>query len=131
MLRLCAAASILAVLLAIASACGGDDDVTIITPVPDAPSPSATGVTAGATPDPTEFRVVVMNLMSPLSLDPTNTTASDTFDQRLNLVIAELKQFKPDLIALNEVTETGRGKVAERLVSELKMETAYVRAKPW
>src|SRR5829696_9336114 len=65
--------------------CGsGDDDITIIPP-PGSPSPSGGvgTVVADPTPEPTEFRVAYINLMSPLSLDATNTTANDTFDTRL------------------------------------------------
>lgn len=115
-----------------ASACGGDDDITIITPVPADASPSATTVTASPTPDPTEFRMVLLNLLSPVSLDATDTSASDTFDERLRFVIDQLKEFKPDLIALNEVTKTAaHGSVKDKLAVELKMEAVYVPAKPW
>lgn len=114
--------------------CGsGDDDITIIPP-PGSPSPSGGvgTVTADPTPEPTEFRVAFINLMSPLSLDATNTTASDTFEARLQIVIAELKEFKPDLVAFAEVTETSVERSARTILAqELKMEPHYVRAKPW
>jgi endonuclease/exonuclease/phosphatase family metal-dependent hydrolase len=114
--------------------CGaGDDDITIIPP-PGSPSPSGGvgPVTADPTPEPTEFRVAYINLMSPLSLDATNTTANDTFEARLQIIVAELKEFKPDLVAFAEVTETSAERSARAILAqELKMEPHYVRAKPW
>jgi len=114
--------------------CGaGDDDITIIPP-PGSPSPSGGvgTVTADPTPEPTEFRVAYINLMSPLSLDATNTTANDTFEARLQIIVAELKEFKPDLVAFAEVTETSAERSARAILAqELKMEPHYVRAKPW
>lgn len=114
------------------AACGGDDDLTIMQPATSTPSAPA----ASATPDqqaaPTEFRVAFINLMSPISLDVTNTTAGDTYEARLNLVIEQLKEFKPDLIAFNEATKTNaHGSVEDRLVKELKLESVYITAKPW
>ena len=128
-------AALLAVLAALLLvACGsGDDDITIIPP-PGSPSPSGGVATVPAepTPDPTEFRIAYVNLMSPLSLDATNTTANDTFEARLQLIIAELKEFKPDLVAFSEVTETSVELSARTILAEqLKMEPHYVRAKPW
>ena len=84
------------------------------------------------TPDPTEFRVAYLNLMSQVSLDSTNTTAADTFAKRLQMVIEELREFKPDLVAFSEVTETTTDRSARAILAqELKMEPKYVRAKPW
>lgn len=118
-----------------AAACGtgGSDDIVIIPP-PGSPSPSSgvAEVTAEPTPDPTEFRVAYINLMSQVSLDATNTTAADTFEERLRMVIAELKEFKPDIVAFSEVTETTPDRSARTILAqELKMEPRYVRAKPW
>ncbi|MEO8539657.1 MAG: hypothetical protein ABI577_07945 [bacterium] len=116
----------------LAAACGGDDDITIIHPATSTPAAAQ----ASATPDlgnqPTEFRVAFINLMSPISLDATNTSASDTFDARLTLVIDQLKEFKPDLVAFNEATKTNlHGSVEDRMVKELKLESVYITAKPW
>ena len=73
----------------------------------------------------------MINLMSPISLDATKTTAADTFDARLELVIEQLKEFKPDLVAFSEATRTAaHGSVEDRLVKELKLESIYLTAKP-
>jgi len=97
-----------------------------------ATSTPATSVTAEPTPEPTEFRVAFINLMSPIALDETNTVATDTFDQRLDMVIEELKAFKPDLVGFNEVTQTRlTSSAADKLIEALKMEPAFVRANPW
>jgi endonuclease/exonuclease/phosphatase family metal-dependent hydrolase len=126
-------AALLAVVAFSLARCGGDDDpIDIIEPpTTPSPSPSAT-VVAEPTPDPTEFRVAYINLMSPKALDATNTIPSDTFDERIALVVAQLKEFKPDVVAFSEATETAEhGKAAEILVRELKLEQLYIRAKPW
>jgi endonuclease/exonuclease/phosphatase family metal-dependent hydrolase len=116
----------------LAAACGGDDDATVRLPATSTPDSITPTATAQPDPPPTEFRVAFINLMSPISLDETNSSASDTFDDRLSLIIADLKEFKPDLVAVNEATRTTEhGSVEDRLVRELKMETQYVTAKPW
>jgi hypothetical protein len=118
----------------IGGACGGRVDAAGYSEPPGTPSPStaAPSSTAENLPEPTEFRVAYINLLSPITLDATNTTASDTFDDRLQLVIDQLKQFKPDLVAFSEVTDTKEhGSVLNKLASALQMEPLYVRAKPW
>lgn len=121
-----------AVVALAAVACGGDDDVQIQRPATSTPAPASQSATPDATDAPTEFRVAFINLMSPISLDSTNSTASDTFDARLNAVIDELKEYKPDLVALSEATKTNaHGSVEDRLVKELKLESVYIAAKPW
>jgi endonuclease/exonuclease/phosphatase family metal-dependent hydrolase len=123
-----------AIVAAIAvSRCGGDGDpVDIITP-PQTPTQIAPStVVAEPTPNPTEFRVAYINLMSPQTLDATNTVPSDTFEERMAIIVAELKEFRPDVVAFSEVSDsTLHGKAAEILWKELKMEKLYVRAKPW
>jgi len=126
-----AALAVPVVLLA-AAACGGDDDVQIQRPATSTPAPIAQTPTPDDSDLPTEFRVAFINLMSPISLDSTNTTTSDTFDARLNLVIDQLREFKPDLVAFSEATKTNaHGSVEDRLVKELKLESVYIVAKPW
>lgn len=115
-----------------AAACGGGDDVQIQRPATSTPAPPSQTPTPDSAELPTEFRVAFINLMSPISLDSTNTTASDTFEARLNLVIEELREFKPDLVAFSEATKTNaHGSVEDRLVKELKLESVYIAAKPW
>ena len=125
-----------AVLAAFAAACGGDDTGGYTESV----TPDATGtvqtatipVGTDSTPVPTEFRVAFINLMSPVALDSTNSVASDTYDERLALVIEQLKVFKPDLVGFNEATNTtAHGNAVATLAKELKMEQQQVRANPW
>jgi len=128
------ALAVLAVAIALAVArCGGDKDPIEVIEPPTTPSPSpAATVVAEPTPEPTEFRVAYINLMSPKTLDATNTAPSDTFDERLALVIAELKEFKPDVVAFSEATDTPEhGKAADILGKELVLERFYVRSYPW
>lgn len=115
--------------------CGGDGTADYTPAVPSAlptATPPAGQPTGDATPEPTEIKVAFVNIMSPLSLDTTNTQASDTFDSRLNLLIQQLKDLKPDIIGLSEVTDTSaHGSAKDRLAKELKMEAYYVWANPW
>lgn len=120
--------------LLLGAACGGGDDDLRLVPNPGSPTVGTpeTVVTVEPTPDPKEFRVAFINLMSPVTTDTTNTAAADTFDDRLDIVIGELKEFKPDLVAFNESTTTAaHGAAAARLSKELKMEPQSVRANPW
>ncbi len=128
-----ASIALLVVLALSLARCGGDKDpIEIIEPqVTQTPTAAAT-VVAEPTPDPTEFRVAYINLLSPLTLDSTNTIPSETFQERMAIVVAELKEFKPDVVAFSEVTDTElHGKAAEILWRELNMERLYARAKPW
>jgi endonuclease/exonuclease/phosphatase family metal-dependent hydrolase len=115
--------------------CGGDDAVDYTPAVPTAlptRTPPSTQPTGDAVPEPTEIKVAFVNIMSPLSLDSTNTQASDTYDARLDLLIQQLKELKPDIIGLSEVTDTtAHGSAKDRLAKELKMEAYYVWANPW
>lgn len=120
--------------LALAS-CGGDGDdgggTFVPLPTPSA-SPSPEPYTPQPAPEPTELRVAFINLMSPVGTDATNTVAADTFEERLNLVIAELKEFKPDIVGFNEATITeAHGDAREKLATALKMEPFWLRANPW
>lgn len=121
----------------LAAACGSGGDGTeltrVITPVAS-PSPRDAGFTYEGEPTKmlTEFRVATINMMSPVSIDSTNNVASETYDQRLDMLIEELKAFKPDVVVLNEWTNTkAHGNPAARLGKELKMEYQWVRANPW
>ncbi len=108
-----------------------DGDVFVPQPTPSA-SPSPFVVTPVATPEPAELRVAFINLMSPVGTDATNTVAADTFEARLNLVIEELKAFKPDIVGFNEATNTAaHGDAREKLATALKMEPFWLRANPW
>ncbi len=117
------------------AACGadGEDDGGIVVPqaTPSA-SVSPEPFTPQPAPEPTELRVAFINLMSPVGTDATNTVAADTFEERLNLVIAELKEFKPDIVGFNEATITeAHGDAREKLATALKMEPFWLRANPW
>lgn len=118
-----------------AAGCGadGEDDGGSFVPEPTpSVSPSPMVVTPVATPEPTHLRVAFINLMSPVGTDATNTVAGDTFEARLNLVIDELKAFKPDIVGFNEATNTAaHGDAREKLATALKMEPFWLRANPW
>ena len=116
----------------LAGACGEEGEPpTHYTETPTSP-PSTPEVTA--TPEtqwPTEFKVAFINLLSPLTLDVNNTEAGETYEERLDAVIAKLKEFDPDIIGFNEASVTAEhGSAVEKLVQELKMEPYYVRANP-
>ncbi|MGE0601675.1 MAG: endonuclease/exonuclease/phosphatase family protein [Dehalococcoidia bacterium] len=118
---------------ALAAACGGDDGGIEIIPPPGSPTPTATPtIPTEPTVEPTQLRIAYINLMSPLTLNATNTVPSDTMEFRLQMVIDQLKEFKPDVVAFSEVTDTPEhGRVKSLLAKELLMQPFYVRAKPW
>ena len=127
------AAAVLACLGAFAVACGEDDPIDIIPP-PGSPTATVPASAATAEPavPPTELRVAYINLLSPLTLDETDTAPTQTFRERLAIVIEELKVFKPDLVAFSEVTWTAElDDAAAILARELAMEPLSVRTKPW
>ena len=129
-----ALATLAAVLAAVSFArCGGDDDPIDIIEPPGSPTPATPGtIVAEPTPNPTEFRVAYINLLSPRTLDAANTVPSDTFEERMALVVQELREFRPDVVAFSEATDTKEhGKAAEILYKELSLEPFYVRSKPW
>ncbi len=122
--------------LLIASACGGVDDSESSAPTPvlsATPGASPTPYTrTEPTKQPTEFRVAFINLMSPLTLDANDPVADTTFDDRMGIIIEELRAFSPDLVAFNEASVTkAHGSAAARLARDLKMELQYARANPW
>ena len=78
---------------------------------------------------PTELRVAYINLHAPAEGD---ATAVATFDERLDLIVAELLEFEPDIVGFSEAywsEETGRA--ASRLAGELLMEFQFVLTNPW
>jgi endonuclease/exonuclease/phosphatase family metal-dependent hydrolase len=96
------------------------------------PTPTRPVPTPEPTPEPTEFRVAFINLMSPVQTDANDTSAGDTFDQRLQLVIDELRSYRPDLVGFSEATWTAKhGSAVAKLAAELKMEPLFVQANPW
>ncbi len=113
--------------------CGGDDDpIDIIEPPGTATPASPQTVVAERTPEPTEFRTAYINILSPRTLDAANTVPAETFEERMAVLVKELKEFRPDVVAFSEVTDTPEhGKAAEILWKELKLEPFYVRSKPW
>ncbi len=90
----------------LAASCGADDPIDIIPP-PGTPTPTTPEAANTELPTPpSEFRVAYINLLSPNTLDKTNTVPAETFEERLEIVIDGLKVFKPDLVAFSEVTWT-------------------------
>lgn len=98
-------------------------------------APTVTAAPPAQTPEPRkEFRVAFINLAlySPLTSDPGNAAAGETFDERLSMLIAELKAFEPDIVGFNEASWTKEhGAAASRLGKELGMEFITFRANPW
>jgi endonuclease/exonuclease/phosphatase family metal-dependent hydrolase len=118
------------------AACGADSDEpgTSASPTPATATQSRTPLAVATEPPepPKELRVAFINLFSPLSLDADNPQADLTFDDRLDIVIKELKAFNPDIVGFNEASVTkAHGAVAAKLARELKMEPQYARANPW
>ena len=127
------AAAVVSVLLAIATACGEDGATDTSRPLAAAIPTSVAPIPAtDPKPAPTEFKVAFINLMSPVTTDSTDPLPSETYEQRLELIIHELNALRPDVVAFNEATITkAHGSAVARLAKELKMEFQYVRANPW
>lgn len=104
-----------------------------LTPVTSTADRTRTPLATPSQQEPiTELRVAYINLMSPISLDANDTTAADTFEQRMEMLIEELKAFKPDIVAFSEAAWTKEtGYASERLVAGLRMEPYFVRSNPW
>jgi endonuclease/exonuclease/phosphatase family metal-dependent hydrolase len=120
-------------LFALGAACGGDDDV-----IPDGtptttPQPGARTPTATPEPDqPSDFKVAFINLFRPVIGEAVPAEAADTFNERLDALIAQLKEFEPDIVGFNEAFVTKEhGSVIARLQKELRMEAQFARANPW
>lgn len=127
-LFLVAAASVM-----FAAACGGSGEPQP-RPTPETsptPAPSATPI--AATPEPrTTLRIAYINLDSPFPLDPEDTSAADTFEERLANVIEELRELDPDIVAFADVSWSEEdGAAWSVLAAELKMEFQYARSAPW
>lgn len=97
---------------------------TLETPTPATPTPETT---------PNELRVAYLNLMSPIVVDVTDPVASETFAQRLELVIEAVGALRPDIFAVSEATWTKEhGSAWAKLAAGLGMEgSSFARATPW
>ncbi|MGE5597273.1 MAG: hypothetical protein ACM3S1_14710, partial [Hyphomicrobiales bacterium] len=83
--------------LLVAACGGGGEDLEPIrstpTPVPGTPDAA---LSPTPMPDPPrELRVAFINLAAPVALDANDPGLSDTFDERLALLIRELQAFDP------------------------------------
>lgn len=114
------------------ASCGGDGDnndidrsgtptVVATASIPSGPTPTTTPIS--------EFKVAFINLYSPLTVGD-NQVAAETLGARIQQLSAEIQRLDPDLIAFNEASITGAGDAIDRLVTELKLEWAYMRANP-
>lgn len=122
--------------LVAAAACRGDDAAPGDEAPTPLPSPTSIPYTqpnpADTSEAPTEFRVAFINLLSPVALDANDPLVGDTYEERLAIVIEEVKALSPDLVAFTEASwTTAHGSARERLITGLKMEYAYARANPW
>ncbi|GAB4329738.1 MAG: hypothetical protein Kow0010_14380 [Dehalococcoidia bacterium] len=126
--------ALVALVAAVGIACADDSpNRPPLTPKPAGTQPTST-LPPASTPEPrTELRVAFINLYSPLSsLDDDSGAAKATFEERLGMVIAELKELDPDVVAFNDVSWTEEtGSALSRLASELRMEFQYARSSPW
>jgi len=116
--------------------CGTADPAPEDTPqpsqTPSTPAPTSTAPAAQGQEPPIQVKIAFINLLSPLALDANNPAAAQTFDQRLDIVIEELRAFNPDIVGFNEASWTkATGSAAEKLAKALKMELQYGRANPW
>lgn len=117
------------------AACGSNDTRTPRTMAPGTPESSPTSPPANQTPEPapTELRVAYISLGSPFTVDENDTEAADTYAERLQLVIAELQELSPDIVALSEVTwsrDTGSA-AWTTLATGLGLEGKFARANPY
>lgn len=116
-------------------ACGGGNGNGVYperTPTPAAtPTPDASSPTVEP-PPPADFKIAFINLQAPISYDANNVLTGETYDDRIDAIIGQLKDLNPDLIAFNEASWTKEhGSSISRLAKELKMEFFYARANPW
>ncbi len=117
-----------------AVSCGGENggDFPQSTPGPQAADTTTTPEPRDPIPVATELRVAYINLLSPIATDSNNTLPGETFAQRLDALIEELKVFKPDIVGFSEVFWKAKlGSARTILVDGLKMEPQYARANPW
>ncbi|WP_416223958.1 endonuclease/exonuclease/phosphatase family protein [Tepidiforma sp.] len=131
--RLLLAASVVAAAWLLAACSGGTPRDSFARPV-ETPEPTPTPVypTPTPAPEPRELRVAYLNLMSPVATDANDQTASETFEERLQLVVDELRAFRPDVVAFSEATWTAQhGSAVAKLAAELRMEPVFVQANPW
>lgn len=124
------------VAVALLAACGGDADgdgvrhATPETPTPTTPTPTPIGATP--TPPPTEFRVAFINLHSPLLQDLGDDAVEETFNQRLQMILVELRSFDPDVVGINEAFRSTKfPDVLTTIGRELGMVPCFQRANPW
>lgn len=116
------------------AACGGGTGDPPWTQVPGTQGPAPTATTDPNIPERemTELRVAYINLLSPVTTDTANPVAAQTFEQRIQVVLEELKVFKPDIIAFSEVFWTKEsGSAKSLLFNGLKMDYQYARTNPW
>ena len=124
----------LAVVLALVAGCGEQPEQGTRKPTPS-PPPTATAAPPVVTPEAPErdyLRVAYVSMLSPIRVDIENPVAGETFAERLDMLVEQLKAVDADVVALGEVTWTKEhGGVTERLAKELRMEFQYARANPW
>jgi endonuclease/exonuclease/phosphatase family metal-dependent hydrolase len=117
------------------TACGANEARVPRTLEPGTPESSPTPRPSSQTPQPapSELRVAYISLGSPITLDENDTEAADTYADRLQLVIEELRAFDPDIVALSEVTwSQSTGNAAwTTLATGLGLEGKFARANPY
>lgn len=125
-------AALLAV--ALAAACARSErEPPAPTPVAGTPTVAATAPAGTPEASPAEVRVAYLNLMSPIVVDVTDPVASETFAERLGMVIDAARVVTPDIFAVSEATWTKQhGSAWAKLAAGLAMEgSSFARATPW
>ncbi|MDZ7727831.1 MAG: hypothetical protein U5Q44_06335 [Dehalococcoidia bacterium] len=121
--------------LLLAAACGGGAAPPTPTPDPRSPATTPTADNQPGTPEPAPdtLRVAYINLGSPITVDAEDTVAAETYRDRLDMVIGELQELQPDIVAVSEATWAPDLPNASWaiLASSLGMEAQFARANPW
>lgn len=128
--------SLALLLLAFATAgCGGGGDDPPPSSTPGTPQATPTTATSTRTPQPAPdtLTVAYINLGSPLRVDATDAVAAETFQERLQIVVDELRRIEPDVVFLSEATWTRELQTPAWafIASGLGMEVQFGRANPW
>lgn len=73
-----------------------------------------------------------VNLQSPIVVDENDLVAAETYEERLQILVDELKAFRPDIVGVSEATWTKEtGQAWAKLASGLGMEAQFGRSNPW
>lgn len=124
--------ALIAILAIVACGDGGASGRRTPTPTDIEETPPPFVATATPAEPPVELRVAYVNLGSPIVVDENDRVAAETYEARLEILIDELKTFRPDIVGVSEATWTpDTGQAWATLASGLGMEAQFGRANPW